>query len=56
MEKEHELEIEVSAAAVRDQGKRAMTGQPHKYSELIEGLMDNVRVLARAVPDNSAVL
>ena len=56
MEKEHELEIEVSAAAVRDQGTRAMTGQPHQYAALIEGLMDNVRVLTRAVPDHSAVL
>jgi polynucleotide 5'-triphosphatase len=56
MEKEHELEIEVSSAAVREQGKRALAGQPHKYRELIEGFMDNVRILARAVPDDSAVL
>ena len=56
MEKEHELEIEVSAAAVRDQGQRAMHGKPHQYRELIEGFMDNIRVLTRAVPENSTVL
>ncbi|KAM3431768.1 hypothetical protein NHJ13734_007155 [Beauveria thailandica] len=46
-EKEHELEIEVSGAAVIEQGRRAMAGQPHGYQELIEGFLDNMRVLAR---------
>lgn len=46
-DKEHELEIEVSGAAVIEQGRRAMTGEPHGYQELIEGFLDNVRVLAR---------
>jgi len=55
-EKEHELEIELSAAAVREQGRRALAGEPHHYGELIEGLMDNVRVLTRNVPDHSATL
>jgi polynucleotide 5'-triphosphatase len=55
-EKEHELEIELSAAAVREQGRRALAGEPHQYGELIEGLMDNVRVLTRNVPDHSATL
>jgi hypothetical protein len=55
-EKEHELEIELSATAVREQGQRALKGEPHQYGELIEGLMDNVRVLTRNVPDHSATL
>jgi hypothetical protein len=55
-EKEHELEIEVSASAVREQGQRALRGEPHQYAELIEGLIDNVRVLTRTVPDQRAVL
>lgn len=49
-EKEHELEIELSGAAVIDQGRKAGSGQPHKYPELIEGFINNIRVLARAVP------
>ncbi|KAJ3495059.1 hypothetical protein NLG97_g3666 [Lecanicillium saksenae] len=46
-DKEHELEIEVSASAVIEQGRRAMAGESHGYQELIEGFVDNVRVLAR---------
>lgn len=46
-EKEHELEIEVSPEMVLDQGTKAMNGAPHRYQELVEGLVDNVRVLAR---------
>jgi polynucleotide 5'-triphosphatase len=48
-EKEHELEIEVSAAAVRDQGKRAEHNEPNRYIELVEGLLNNVRVLTRSL-------
>ncbi|OJJ71185.1 hypothetical protein ASPBRDRAFT_127188 [Aspergillus brasiliensis CBS 101740] len=48
---EHELEVEISAAEVRRQGQMAMTGDPkNQYEELIKGFVDNVRVLARAVP------
>jgi polynucleotide 5'-triphosphatase len=50
MEKEHELEIEVATPAIREQGQRAMSGQPNEYLALVEGFIDNVRVLARAVP------
>lgn len=49
-EKEHELEIELSAAALRDQGQRAVASQQNEYLTLVEGLIDNVRVLARNVP------
>ncbi|ATY58274.1 mRNA capping nucleoside [Cordyceps militaris] len=46
-DKEHELEIEVSGAAVIEQGRRAMSGEAHGYQELVEGFLDNMRVLAR---------
>jgi polynucleotide 5'-triphosphatase len=49
-EKEHELEIELSTAAVREQGLRAMAGERHEYLALVEGLVDNVRLLARNIP------
>jgi hypothetical protein len=47
MEKEHELEIELASQIVLDQGAKAMSGGSHRYQELIEGFLDNVRVLAR---------
>ncbi|KAL7939258.1 putative mRNA capping nucleoside-triphosphatase [Trichoderma chlorosporum] len=47
MDKEHELEIELSYLALLDQGRRAMSGAPHRYQELVEGFVDNVRLLAR---------
>ncbi|KAL3425548.1 mRNA-capping enzyme subunit beta [Phlyctema vagabunda] len=50
MEKEHELEVEISTAAVREQGRRAAAGEANDYMKLVEGLVDNVRVLARNVP------
>jgi hypothetical protein len=51
MEKEHELEIELNAEAILDQGRRLVGGEPHHYQELIDGLVDNVRVLARKTRD-----
>ncbi|KAF9888799.1 mRNA-capping enzyme subunit beta [Aspergillus nanangensis] len=48
---DHELEIEVSAAEIRRQGQLAMGGDPeNQYEDLVKGFVDNVRVLARAVP------
>ncbi|KAK1142875.1 hypothetical protein N8T08_007309 [Aspergillus melleus] len=48
---EHELEIECSAAEIRRQGQLAMSGDPsNQYEELVKGFVDNIRVLARAVP------
>lgn len=47
MEKEHELEIELGAGVLIEQGRRALAGESHMYQELVEGLLDNVRVLAR---------
>ncbi|OOF97981.1 hypothetical protein ASPCADRAFT_205249 [Aspergillus carbonarius ITEM 5010] len=48
---EHELEVEISSAEIRRQGQMAMTGDPkNQYEDLIKGFVDNVRILARAVP------
>ncbi|KAK2761354.1 mRNA-capping enzyme subunit beta [Arachnomyces sp. PD_36] len=49
---EHELEIEISSAEVRRQGDLALAGDSkNQYEELVKGFVDNVRVLARAVPE-----
>ncbi|KAK9549839.1 hypothetical protein V6Z88_003127 [Aspergillus fumigatus] len=51
---EHELEIEASAAEIRRQGQLAMAGDPqNQYEDLVKGFVDNIRVLARAVPPPS---
>ncbi|KAL4946692.1 hypothetical protein BDV06DRAFT_182128 [Aspergillus oleicola] len=48
---DHELEVEVSAAEIRRQGQMAMSGDSaNQYEDLVKGLLDNIRVLARAVP------
>lgn len=47
MEKEHEIEIEVNPQAILEHGRRAGDGQPNHYPELVEGLLNNVRVLAK---------
>ncbi|KNG82855.1 putative mRNA capping nucleoside-triphosphatase [Aspergillus nomiae NRRL 13137] len=48
---EHELEVEISAAEIRRQGQLAMAGDPkNQYEELVKGFVDNIRILARAVP------
>ncbi|KAK4111741.1 mRNA triphosphatase CET1 [Canariomyces notabilis] len=46
-EKEHELEVEVDPVALIDQGRRARESQPHQYLDLVEGLVNNIRILAR---------
>lgn len=51
VEKEHELEVEISSAAVREQGQLVSQGQPNKYEDLIKGFVDNVRTLVRHCKD-----
>ncbi len=46
-DKEHELEIEVSSAEIRNQGLLVLNNQPNAYEDLIKGFVDNVRLLAR---------
>ncbi len=47
IEKEHELEVEIDPAPVIEQGRRAMEGQPHQYVEVVDGLINNIRILSR---------
>lgn len=47
VDKEHELEIELSSTMLIKQGRRAQAGEPHMYTELVDGFIDNVRLLAR---------
>ncbi|KAI9843971.1 MAG: mRNA-capping enzyme subunit beta [Sclerophora amabilis] len=48
-DKEHELEIEVSAEKIREQGLLAKRGQITQYEDLVKGFVDNVRTVARVV-------
>lgn len=41
--------MELSPGIVIEQGRRLMGGEPHKYPELVESFVDNVRLLARKV-------
>jgi hypothetical protein len=52
--KEHELEVELNPDALIDQGNRARNGQPNQYSELVDGFLNNIRVLARKANDFAA--
>ncbi|KAL4899762.1 hypothetical protein BDW74DRAFT_107489 [Aspergillus multicolor] len=48
---DHELEIEISANVLQQQGQLAIAGDPeNQYEDLVKGLVDNIRILARAVP------
>lgn len=47
MEKEHELEIELNPRLLVEEGRKAASGGVHRYQELVEGFVDNIRVLTR---------
>ncbi|KAL2151197.1 hypothetical protein VTH82DRAFT_6295 [Thermothelomyces myriococcoides] len=53
-EKEHELEVEVDPTPVIEQGRRAMEGQPHQYVDVVDGLVNNIRILARKAKEFGA--
>ncbi|CCC14178.1 hypothetical protein SMACR_08622 [Sordaria macrospora] len=46
-EKKHELEIEVDPRAILDQGRRAKDHQPNQYFDLVEGFLNNIRIMAK---------
>ncbi|KAH6645497.1 CYTH-like domain-containing protein [Truncatella angustata] len=51
VEKEHELEVEMDAAALIEQGQRAQREEPNLYPELVETFVNNIRALARQCSD-----
>ncbi|KAG9249106.1 CYTH-like domain-containing protein [Calycina marina] len=46
--KSFEVEIEVAASAIREEGQKVMNHQDNRYVDLVEGLLDNYRVLVKA--------
>ncbi|KAK5657478.1 hypothetical protein OQA88_3050 [Cercophora sp. LCS_1] len=46
-EKEHELEIEMNADIVLDQGNKAKAGLLNQYYDLVEGFINNIRVMTK---------
>ncbi|KAI1810801.1 mRNA triphosphatase CET1 [Poronia punctata] len=48
--KSHELEIELDGDILYQHGKLLMSNEPNRYADLVDGLLDNVRVLARRCP------
>jgi hypothetical protein len=50
VKKEHELEIELETKVLIDQGQRAQAQVPNEYQNLVEGFLNNMRVLAKKVP------
>jgi hypothetical protein len=50
LNKEHELEIELDSRVLYEHGQLLISQQPNRYADLIDGFVDNVRVLARSCP------
>ncbi|KAI2467611.1 mRNA triphosphatase CET1 [Annulohypoxylon bovei var. microspora] len=48
--KEHELEVELEALPLIEHGRMLMRREPNRYEDLIDGLVNNVRLLARQCP------
>ncbi|KAI0106817.1 mRNA triphosphatase CET1 [Daldinia grandis] len=48
--KEHELEVELEARHLIEHGRMLMQRKPNKYEDLVDGLVNNVRLLARRCP------
>ncbi|KAI3319307.1 mRNA triphosphatase CET1 [Xylariaceae sp. AK1471] len=48
--KEHELEIELDSRVLYEHGQLLKDKQPNRYADLVDGLINNVRVLARHCP------
>ncbi|KAI0002358.1 mRNA triphosphatase CET1 [Xylariaceae sp. FL0662B] len=48
--KEHELEVELDSKTLIQHGRLVISGDDNKYADLVDGLVDNVRLLARNCP------
>ncbi|KAK5195259.1 hypothetical protein LTR92_005389 [Exophiala xenobiotica] len=47
VEKEHELEVEISTEQIRIQLANARENRPSRYEEMVKSFLDNVRILCR---------
>ena len=50
--KEHELEVELDASVILEHGNLLLKNLPHRFENLVDGFVDNIRVLARRCPPN----
>ncbi|THZ86599.1 mRNA triphosphatase CET1 [Aureobasidium pullulans] len=50
--KRHELEIEVDAVKLREQAERQSMGQPNGFSDMVQGLINNVFTIMKVLPKN----
>jgi hypothetical protein len=50
MAKEHELEVELDGNILVEHGQRFKDNQPNRFPDLVDGLLDSVRALARKCP------
>ncbi|KAI2638413.1 CYTH-like domain-containing protein [Xylaria nigripes] len=51
--KSHELEIELESRVLYEHGHLLIKGEPNRYADLVDGFIDNVRILARRCPPPS---
>lgn len=51
--REHELEVELDAPVIIDQGRRAVSNRPNQYLDIISGFLGNIRLLARQAREHS---
>jgi len=51
--REHELEIELNPDVLIEQGIRAREGLPNRYADVVDGFINNIRVLARKAKEFS---
>ncbi|KAI0144441.1 mRNA triphosphatase CET1 [Xylariaceae sp. FL1272] len=50
--KEHELEIELDSKVLLEQGRRLINREENRYTDLVDGFIDNIRLLARRCADS----
>ncbi|KAI1262767.1 mRNA triphosphatase CET1 [Xylariaceae sp. FL1019] len=50
--KEHELEIELDSKVLLEHGRRLINREENRYTDLVDGFIDNIRLLARRCADS----
>ncbi|KAK4187482.1 CYTH-like domain-containing protein [Podospora australis] len=53
--KEHELEVELDAPVIVDQGRRHAQNRPNQYLDLVTGFLSNIKLLAREARKHSSM-